>query len=34
MHSSHDGSLVALSIVISILASYTALALAGRVTAA
>jgi PAS domain S-box-containing protein len=34
MHSSHDGPLVALSILISILASYTALALAGRVTAA
>jgi PAS domain S-box-containing protein len=34
MHSSHDGPLVALSILISVLASYTALALAGRVTAA
>ncbi|MGZ8490774.1 MAG: hybrid sensor histidine kinase/response regulator [Gemmatirosa sp.] len=34
MHSSHHGPLVALSILISILASYTALALAGRVTAA
>src|ERR671935_2819073 len=34
MHSTYDSLLVALSIVVAILASYTALALAGRVTVA
>src|ERR687886_598505 len=34
MHSTYDSLLVTLSIVVAILASYTALALAGRVTVA